>query len=64
MKTREIPLPLLAAIAATRGMLGVGIGLLLAPRLPEERRRRAGWVLATVGVVSTAPLLRRVLRAA
>jgi hypothetical protein len=62
MQQRVIALPELALIAATRGMLGVGIGLLVAPRLDQDHRKIVGAVLAAIGAVSTIPLALRVLR--
>jgi CBS domain-containing protein len=55
MKT-ELSLPELGTIVGTRGMLGMGLGLLLANRLGDERRKGAGWTLAAIGVLSTIPL--------
>ena len=60
-KKTSLPMPVLGAIAATRGMLGAGIGLLLAPRLPERRRRIVGMALMGVGIASTVPLAWAVL---
>ena len=57
MRTTEIRLPELALVAATRGMLGAGIGLLLSGRLSDERRKGAGWALVAVGALTTLPLL-------
>ena len=51
----------IAAIAWIGGMLGAGIGLLLAPKINEERRKAAGWTLLLVGAVTTIPLLADVL---
>jgi len=48
--------PELALIAGTRGMLGAGIGLLLADRLPEAQRKAVGWTLLLVGALTTVPL--------
>lgn len=62
MQRRNIALPELALIGATRGMLGVGIGLLVAPRIDKEHRTIAGIVLAAIGALSTIPLAFRVLR--
>jgi len=53
---------MLGLIAATRGMLGVGLGLLVAGRLPDSRRLIVGRTLLTVGLASTIPLAMRVLR--
>jgi hypothetical protein len=49
-------LPLILAIAATRGLLGVGIGLLVAERVGSRHRRRVGTTLAAIGALSTIPL--------
>jgi len=55
-KKSSLPMPVIGAIAATRGMLGAGIGLLLAPRLPERKRRVVGMALMGVGIATTVPL--------
>ncbi|HJV26919.1 MAG TPA: hypothetical protein VJ673_14620 [Aromatoleum sp.] len=60
MKT-ELDLPTVGLIAGTRGMLGAGIGLLLADRLSAEQRRTAGWTLLAVGALTTVPLILQVL---
>ena len=62
MKERSIALPQLALIGATRGMLGVGIGLLVAPRLDKDHRKLVGTILAAIGALSTIPLAIRVFR--
>ena len=54
-------LPQIALIAATRGMLGAGIGLLLAGRLKNDQRQAVGWTLVGVGLVTTVPLLLGVI---
>ena len=61
MRKVELPIPELGAIAATRGMLGAGIGLLLAGRLSNERRKRIGTILLAIGGLSTIPLAIDVL---
>jgi hypothetical protein len=61
MKT-ELTLGQLALIAATRGALGAGIGLLLAGRLPPQRRSELGWTLLAAGAFSTLPLMLMVAR--
>jgi len=61
MKETRLSLPELALIAGTRGMLGAGLGLLLADRLPEARRQAVGWTLLAVGLLTTIPLAIQVL---
>lgn len=53
----KLSLPQLGLIAATRGMLGAGLGLLVADHLSSEQRRAAGWTLVGVGVLTTIPLV-------
>ena len=47
--------PLLGFVVGTRAALGVGIGLLLAGRIPEERRRAIGLTLFAIGAATTIP---------
>jgi hypothetical protein len=61
MRETRISLPELALVAGTRALLGVGIGLLLADRLPEDRRKAVGWTLLLVGTATTVPLAFDVL---
>jgi hypothetical protein len=60
-RTVKLSLPTLASVAATRGMLGVGAGLLLAPKMGDKRRRAVGLTLLGIGVASTIPIALRVL---
>ncbi|HZS08753.1 MAG TPA: hypothetical protein VFD58_28215 [Blastocatellia bacterium] len=60
MRERKLTLPVIALIAGTRGMLGAGIGLLLAGRLSDDQRRAVGWTLALAGAVTTIPLAMQV----
>lgn len=62
IRKKKVALPLIGAIAATRGMLGTGAGLLLSRRVPDRRRRIVGWTLLAVGVASTIPLGMLVFR--
>ncbi|HYR59023.1 MAG TPA: hypothetical protein VEO95_10350 [Chthoniobacteraceae bacterium] len=57
MNTRHVtlPLPELIGIAATRGMLGAGVALLLSDCLDRDQRRALGVVLLAVGAFSTVP---------
>jgi len=61
MRETRVTLPELALIAGTRAMLGAGLGLLLADRLSDDRRKAVGWTLVLVGVASTIPLAIEVL---
>lgn len=62
MLKTELTLPELGLLVGTRGMLGLGIGLLVAHRLSRDRRQGAGWALAAVGALSTIPLAWMVYR--
>lgn len=52
--------PELGLLAVTRGMIGVGIGLLLANRMSKERRRAIGLPLFIIGALSTIPIAMNV----
>ncbi|HKD07389.1 MAG TPA: hypothetical protein VKB79_15915 [Bryobacteraceae bacterium] len=56
MKQVKLPLPKLALIAATRGMVGAGAALLFGNRIEERRRKTIGWALLLTGAISTVPL--------
>jgi hypothetical protein len=56
MKQLTISLPEFVLTAATRGMIGAGIGLLLADKLSAKRRKAVGWPLFAVGALSTIPI--------
>lgn len=62
MRSKEIGLPLVVAVAVTRGMLGAGVGLLLADRLARTRRLKVGRALVTIGAITTVPLLAAIIR--
>jgi hypothetical protein len=59
-KLLQLSLPTLMSVAATRGMLGVGAGILLAPKIAKKRRRAVGLALLGLGLASTIPLAARV----
>jgi hypothetical protein len=46
----------LGLIAATRGAIGFGAGLLVADRLKKEKRQVVGWALFLTGLASTIPI--------
>ena len=56
MIATELRLPELGLIAGTRGMLGAGIGLLLADKLSDQQRKGIGWTLVAIGALTTIPL--------
>jgi len=56
----SISYPELGLFAATRGMIGAGIGLLLANRISRDKRKAIGLPLFIVGALSTIPIARRV----
>ena len=56
MKSYTITIPEIAVIAATRGVAGAGIGLLVAGFLSPDTRRTLGWTLFAIGALSTIPI--------
>jgi hypothetical protein len=55
-----VTVPELALIAATRGAIGFGAGLLLADKFKDERRKTLGWSLFLSGLASTVPIAMHV----
>lgn len=55
MLTTQLPLPELALLAGTRGLLGAGLGLLLAERVHTDQRGAIGWTLIAIWIVTTIP---------
>ena len=55
-ETKNVTVPELALIAATRGAIGFGAGLLLADKFKVERRKMLGWSLFLSGLASTIPI--------
>jgi len=47
--------PLLGFVVGTRAALAFGLGLLLADRIPESRRRAVGLTLVAIGAATTIP---------
>ena len=56
MKKSALTLPEIILIAGTRVIAGVGIRLLLADMIKEDKRKKIGWRLFLVGAISTIPL--------
>ena len=62
MKTFDVSVPELGFVAATRGIAGVGIGLLLADCFKDADTRRAiGWTLLGIGALTTLPIALTVI---
>jgi hypothetical protein len=55
--------PNLAFMVATRAVLGSGIALLAAGAIPPRIRRVVGLGLLGVGLVTTIPMIRTLMRA-
>jgi hypothetical protein len=55
-KITKISFPEIGMIAATRVLIGVGLGLLLSDRLQPSQKKAVGWSLFGVGLLSTIPL--------
>jgi len=47
---KSVTVPEIALIAATRGAIGFGAGLLLAGKFRRERRKLLGWTLFSRGL--------------
>jgi len=62
MKELVLDLPTFAFVVSTRAALGVGIGLLIADRIPADRRRAIGGALLAMGAATTIPAAMSVAR--
>lgn len=62
MRHVDVPLHELAFVAATRGLAGAGIGLLLADQMRPQARRAVGWTLLAIGALTTVPIAVSLLR--
>ena len=58
----QFRLPTLGFIVGTRAALAFGAGLLAADRIPESRRRPLALALIGLGIVTTVPAARAILR--
>jgi hypothetical protein len=59
MRKLVLTIPDVAFIAATRGALGFGAGLLLSKKFSDTRRRNLGMGLLAFGIVTTIPAARK-----
>ena len=62
LEPKSLTVPEIAVIAATRGAIGFGAGLLLADKFNRERRKSLGWTLFVSGLASTIPIALRLFR--
>jgi len=62
MRNMQFNMPQLVLLGATRGMIGFGVGLLIAERLKRGRRKSIGWTLLGIGAASTIPLAITIFR--
>ena len=59
MRKLVLTVPEVDFIAATRGALGFGAGLLLSAKFNESRRRQVGLGLLVFGIATTIPAARK-----
>lgn len=59
-EAKSVTVPEIGLIAATRGVIGLGTGLLLAGKFKRERRKVLGWTLFLSGLASTIPIVMHV----
>jgi drug/metabolite transporter (DMT)-like permease len=60
MNSLTLSRPLLGFVVGTRAALAFGVGLLLADRIPESRRRTIAISLIGFGAATTIPALKAV----
>ena len=56
MRNLNVSLPEVAFVAATRGVGGIGIGLLASTLLKDEHRKKVGFALLAIGILTTIPI--------
>jgi len=62
LNVKTLTVPEIAIIAATRGAIGFGAGLLLADKFRHAKRKALGWSLFLSGLASTIPIAMHVFR--
>ena len=63
MRSLVLSPPLLGFVVGTRAALAFGLGLLVADRIPRDKRRTLALTLITVGAATTIPAAMSVVRA-
>ena len=61
MKKLVLSPPLLMFVVGTRAAMAFGVGLLVAEKVPADRRRRIGLALVALGIATTIPAALGVL---
>jgi hypothetical protein len=61
MRTINATVPELFFVAATRGLAGIGLGLLVSKYFYPDERKRLGLTLLAFGAVTTLPIAARIL---
>ena len=64
MRDLRVSIPELAFVGGTRGILGAGVGLLLAGQFSQRTRKRLGLALFVLGALSTIPVFIGIRRRA
>jgi len=64
MRDLRVSIPELAFVGGTRGILGAGIGLLLAGQFSQRTRKRIGVAMLVLGALTTIPVFIGIRRRA
>ena len=62
MKSFNLKPPAVGFLVGTRAALAFGLGLLVAGRIPEGRRKQIGLALLGLGAATTVPAIRLLRR--
>jgi hypothetical protein len=62
MRERRLTIPEIILLGGTRVALGAGVGLLIAGKLNDDRRKGAGVALTIVGALTTIPILINIVK--
>ena len=56
MRNLNVSIPEIAFVAATRGVGGVGVGLLASTLIKDQHRKKVGLALLAIGILTTIPI--------
>jgi hypothetical protein len=62
MRNLVLTPPLLGFVVGTRAALAFGLGLLMASRIPEDRRQTLAMTLIAIGAATTIPAAMSIFR--